>query len=231
MSNIINLFPLKIYKSFYENVGELKTSIFENLDYAWGPSNDNNQHFMRDGTLCTYNVEPDIQRKFPEATERFVNFAEEAAKEYWKELEYFPGLEPYMIDMWANKTPKGGWVESHLHLSIPLTATLYVDACPEQGNVVFEHPSDQILASQPIDYQKSYQFEQEINVNSGDFLIFPGYLKHRVKKNTIDRPRLIIGMTFGCKGYYWQGNWITNQTLDLSSIISKRDIYKQNILK
>jgi uncharacterized protein (TIGR02466 family) len=226
MSNTINLFPLKIYKTRYEKASEFKDTVFSKLDYAWGPADKDNQYFMRDGTLCTYNVEADISRKFPEQTKDFIDFATNAAKDYWKELEYFPGLEPYIIDVWANKTPKGGWVESHLHLSIPLTATLYIDASPEQGNVVFEHPADALLASQPIDYQKRYQFEHEVDVHTGDFLIFPGYLKHRVKKNTIDRPRLIFGLSYGCKGYYWQGNWIDQQTADLSEIIKRRGLAK-----
>jgi uncharacterized protein (TIGR02466 family) len=226
MSNIINLFPIKIYKTRYEKAAEFKETIFSKINYAWEPAENDNQYFMRDGTLCTYNVEADISRKFPEETKDFIEFATNAAKDYWAELEYFPGLEPYIIDMWANNTPKDGWVESHLHLSIPLTATLYVDACPEQGNVVFEHPSDALLASQPIDYQKRYQFEQEVEVNTGDFLIFPGYLKHRVKKNTIDKPRLIFGLSYGCKGYYWQGNWINHPTADLSEIIKTRGLNK-----
>lgn len=226
MSNTINLFPIKVYKATYDKAAEFKETIFSKLDYAWEPADKDNQYFMRNGTLCTYNVEADISRKFPEETRDFVEFATNAAREYWKELNYFPGLEPYIIDMWANTTPKGGWVESHLHLSTPLTATLYVDASPEQGNVVFEHPSDALLASQPIDYQKRYQFEHEEQVHTGDFLMFPGYLKHRVKQNTSDRTRLIIGVSFGCKGYYWQGNWIDQPTADLSEIIKTRGLNK-----
>jgi uncharacterized protein (TIGR02466 family) len=226
MSNTINLFPIKVYKTKYDKAAEFKETIFNKLDYAWAPADKDNQYFMRDGTLCTYNIEADISRKFPEETRDFVEFATNAAKDYWKELNYFPGLEPYIIDMWANTTPKGGWVESHLHLSTPLTATLYVDASPEQGNVIFEHPSDALLASQPIDYQKRYQFEHEEQVHTGDFLIFPGYLKHRVKRNTSDRTRLIIGVSFGCKGYYWQGNWVDQPTADLSEIIKTRGLNK-----
>lgn len=226
MSNTIDLFPLKIYKTRYERAAEFKETVFSKIDYAWEPADNDNQYFMRDGTLCTYNVEADISRKFPEETKDFIDFATNAAKEYWQELNYFKGLEPYIIDVWANKTPKGGWVESHLHLSTPLTATLYIDASPEQGNVIFEHPSDALLASQPIDYEKRYQFEHEVQVQTGDFIIFPGYLKHRVKRNTVDRPRLVFGLSYGCKGYYWQGNWVDQETADLSEIISKRGISK-----
>ena len=75
-------------------------------------------------------------------------------------------------------------------------------------------------------YQKRYQFEHEEQVHTGDFLIFPGYLKHRVKRNTSDRTRLILGVSFGCKGYYWQGNWIDHPTADLSEIIKTRGLNK-----
>jgi uncharacterized protein (TIGR02466 family) len=117
--------------------------------------------------------------------------------------------------MWANFTPKHGWINSHLHISMPLNAVLYLDACPEQGNLVIENPNDQLLATQPINYRETFQFEQEIEVNTGDFIIFPGFLKHKVRKNMSDRPRMVLGLNFGAKGFYWANQWITQPGGDM----------------
>ena len=223
MSNAISLFPFKIYKTHYDQHQCIKDNLFSKLDTALAASEFNNQHFQRDGNLCTYHVEPDINRRYPDETRDLIAFTEEAAKDYWKELDYFPGLQPFVLEMWANKSPRGGYIASHLHLSLPFTAVYYVDASPEQGNLVFENPSDLLLSAQPVNYiEGKYQFEHEVEVNSGDLLIFPGYMKHRSIPNKTDRPRLILGITFGARGNYWQKNWVHEETYDLEDEIAKR---------
>lgn len=212
MSKIKELFPIKIYKTKYDNVDDIKNILFPKLDYLWEPVSKNNQQFMADGNLCSYHVEEYIHKKFPVETEHFINFANECGKEFWKDLDYFDGLTPFVVQSWANNTPKGGWIQSHLHLSIPFTGVLYVDASPEQGNIIFENPMDQLLASQPINYRQRYQFEYEMPVETGDFILFPAYLRHRVLPNTIDKNRLILGVNYGSKGWYWSGNWVNEYT-------------------
>ena len=216
MSNTISLFPIKIYKTTYDltEIEKLKSHVYNNLDF-WEQVTVKNPDFIRGGNLCSYQVEPSIHKKFPEETKHFLDFATKCADEYWKELDYFTGLKPYVLDMWANLTPKDGWINSHLHISMPLNAVLYLDASPEQGNLIIENPNDQLLATQPVNYRETYQFEQEIEVNTGDFIIFPGYLKHKVKPNTSDRTRMILGLNFGCKGFYWAEQWVSEHAGDL----------------
>lgn len=223
MSNAITLFPFKIYKTHYDQHEWIKDNLFSKLDSAFEASKLNNQHFQRDGNLCTYHVEPDINRTYPEETKDLIAFTEAAARDYWKELDYFPGLDPFVLEIWANKSPRGGYITSHLHLSLPFTAVYYVDASPEQGNIVFENPNDLLLSSQPVNYAAGkYQFEHEVEVNSGDLLIFPGYMKHRSIPNSTDRPRLILGITFGARGFYWQKNWVHEEQGDIESIVAGR---------
>jgi ectoine hydroxylase-related dioxygenase (phytanoyl-CoA dioxygenase family) len=71
---------------------------------------------------------------------------------------------------------------------------------------------DQLLASQPINYRQKYQFEYEMSVETGDFVLFPAYLRHRVLPNTTDRDRLILGVNYGSKGWYWSANWVNEFT-------------------
>jgi uncharacterized protein (TIGR02466 family) len=209
MSNVTHLFPIKIYQTTYPGVSDLKNKLFPKLDSVWDRVKSNNQEFMRgEDNFCSYLEEEYIHKTFPDETNDFVNFATEEAKKYWKELDYYEGLEPFVAQMWANKTPKGGWIESHLHMSIPFTGVLYVDASPEQGNLILENPLDTVLSVQPVNYKKKYQFQHEISVNTGDFILFPAYLRHRVLANTIDKDRLILGINFGSKGWYWQANLV-----------------------
>jgi uncharacterized protein (TIGR02466 family) len=109
--------------------------------------------------------------------------------------------------MWANITPRGGYVDSHLHGNMPFTAVLYVDASPEQGNLFIENPMEMVLMNQPIGPDVQYPLGEEIAVNSGDFVMLPGYIRHSVRPNTTDKPRLILAFNLGCRGTYWSSQW------------------------
>lgn len=208
MAAAINLFPTVVYRDFYSKVEELKTGLFSKLDRVFEKTEANNNVFMKGGTLCSYNTNSHIQYEFPRETEEVIFFVERVAKEYWKACNYHEGLTPYVFQMWANKTPKGGFVESHLHGNMPFTAVLYVDASPEQGNLILENPMDMVLMTQPISPSVKYPMIEEISVKSGDLIMFPGYLKHRVLTNTTDRERLILGFNIGSKGNYWSSQWV-----------------------
>jgi len=211
MGQSLSLFPTKIYKDVYPNVQYLKNNLFTKLANVFKDTEQNNNEFMRDGTLCSYNIGADLQTQFPEETKDIVAFVESLAKEYWKECNYYEELEPYVFQLWANTTPKGGWVHSHLHGNMAFTGVIYVDASPEQGNLIIENPMDMVLMNQPISPSVKYPMGYELEVKTGDVVMFPGYLKHSVKPNTIDRDRLILGFNIGCRGKYWASQWVTGE--------------------
>ena len=77
---------------------------------------------------------------------------------------------------------------------------LYLDASPEQGNIVFENPMDLIIGGQPI--KMPYKnFTHEVEVVTGDLILFPGYLKHFTKPNLTNRPRVTFVANLNEKGF------------------------------
>jgi len=210
MKELLKLFPTVVYKNFYDKVNDLRYNLFSKLDSVFSDTIDNNNVFMKQGTLCSYNSNSYLHKEFPNETKEVVEFVEAAAREYWRECQYHAELTPYVFQMWANTTPQGGYVEPHLHGNMPFTAVLYVDASPEQGNIIIENPLDMVLMTQPISPEVKYPMGEELEVNTGDLIIFPGYLKHRVLPNTTDRDRLIIGFNIGCRGNYWSSQWTQN---------------------
>jgi uncharacterized protein (TIGR02466 family) len=112
--------------------------------------------------------------------------------------------------MWANVTPKDGYIDSHLHGNMPFTGVLYIDASSEQGNLFIENPMEMVLMNQPIGPDIKYPLGEEITVKSGDLIMFPGYIRHSVKPNLSDRPRLILAFNIGCRGQYWSAQWSKN---------------------
>ncbi len=204
---ILDIFPTKIYRSVYTRAEDLKDTLFPKIVEVLSTAKENNNEFMKDGTVCSYNTGSELHKQFPKETAAIVNFVNEEAAKYWKICNYHEELEPFVYQMWANSTPKGGWIENHLHGNMPFTAVLYVDASPEQGNIVLENPLDTVLMTQPIGPKVEYPMRHELTVNTGDFVMFPGYLKHSVKPNTSDRTRLILAFNIGCRGQYWSAQW------------------------
>jgi len=203
----INVFPLKIYKTTYKDIEVVKNSILPKLEKEFEATKTNNNPTMVNGTLCTYNQFEQVH-KFKEA-EPLVNFVEQEAAKYWKDLQYSELLEPKIIQMWANRQPKGGSVRSHLHGTMPITGVLYVNAKQGMGNIVIENPLENVLVSQPMDYRAQAFMHYEVEVQTGDFIMFPGWMRHYVQENTLDEERIVIGMNFGSKGNYISGQWIT----------------------
>lgn len=205
MATTLELFPTKIYKTTYPNIKSLKP-LFAKLEKILKDTEDRNEPHMRDGTLCSYIVSKHLHHEFPEETKELVEFIEQAAREYWKICNYYEKATPKLLQLWCNKTPKGGWVDSHLHGPIPFTGVVYVDASPEQGNIIIENPLDMVIMAQPL-ADSDYPLGHEIAVNTGDVVLFPGYIRHRVKPNTTDRDRLILGFNIGSVGEYWTVQW------------------------
>jgi uncharacterized protein (TIGR02466 family) len=210
MSNTVSLFPTIIYKNFYSEVDNLKENLFPKLEKVFNEAKNHNNFSMRQGTLCSYNSNSYLHKEFPAETKHIVEFVEHCAKEYWTECNYHTELEPFVFQMWANSTPKGGYIDSHLHGNMPFTGVVYIDASSQQGNLVIENPMETVLMNQPISPTVSYPMGQEIEVKTGDLVMFPGYLRHSVKPNLSDQTRLIIAFNIGCRGQYWSAQWSKN---------------------
>jgi ectoine hydroxylase-related dioxygenase (phytanoyl-CoA dioxygenase family) len=90
---------------------------------------------------------------------------------------------------------------------MPFTGVIYIDASSEQGNLFIDNPLDTVLMTQPISPDVKYPMGQELEVSAGDLIMFPGFIKHRVKPNTTDKNRLVLGFNIGCRGNYWSSHW------------------------
>jgi uncharacterized protein (TIGR02466 family) len=210
MQHTIKLFPTVVYKNFYDKFKEIEDTLFPKLQELFNDTQSRNNVFMKQGTICSYHTYPDLHQRFKEDTADVVAFVEQCAIEYWNQCGYYQELTPFVYQMWANKTPQGGYVDSHLHGNMPFTAVLYIKASPDQGNLFLENPMDTVLMTQPIGPNVKYPIGEEISVNSGDLVMFPGYIKHSVKPNTSTEDRLVLAFNIASKGRYWSAQWDHN---------------------
>jgi uncharacterized protein (TIGR02466 family) len=188
--------PIKIYKKKYTgDLDELLKNIEHKLIDIFDATTENNQKSMRNNGLCSYNAVRDLHL-WPELTS-YTDFLTEHVKVYWSELKFDSARSPKILDTWANIYCKDSFIDSHNHSPVAIVASFYLKKPENSGNIVFEHPLETILKHQPIDtkYVDDYHawFDHEVNVDEGDMILFPGWLKHKTLPNNNTLPKIIIG--------------------------------------
>jgi len=200
MSNIINLFPTKIYKVKLDINHKKLSDFIENLwNIHYRDVIDNNYKSMRDGSLCIYNIVKNLHSY--EETLEFRQAIDYHIQIYWKELgydlKYLNNIK--LFQMWSNIYKKDSFIDIHNHSPAILTSNYYVKKSNDSSNIRFLDPNEMILKYQPLNINfDNYAdlCEEEINVSEGDLIIFPGYLKHRTLPNSSVEDRVTITSNF-----------------------------------
>lgn len=189
------IFPTLIHTAKYTgNIDAVIQTILPKLEQWFEETKSNNQGSMRGNGLCSYNVKRDLHT-WPELRE-LVDFINQSAQEYWKSIGYRNDMAPGIYEMWANKYETDSFIDYHNHAPIHMTATLILQKDKGAGNIVFENPLETLLKHQPYEVNANnfyHLFEQEIEAEAGDLIIFPGYLKHKTRPNLSNGTRIMIG--------------------------------------
>ena len=196
----VDLFPTKIYKTKYTgNLEELTQFLKPVLADSFEKAKTNNQIGMRGAGLSSFYVERNLHTL--EITKPLVDFMNEHLASYWQDLKYKSTAVPTILHMWANNYEFGSNIDVHNHAPIPIVGVFYLDKEPGVANLVLENPNDILLNYQPIELgDTAYkQFETEVDAESGDFVIFPGYIRHKTLPNTSSKDRIIIGINVVAK--------------------------------
>jgi hypothetical protein len=189
---IKNIFETKIYEAIMPDFDKQET-----LDKIMPLFNEPSFHINSEGAgKSTYWQDTGQLHKHVDIS-KILNFVLEHAKIYWKELGYKEPDKICIGHSWANNTPTNGWIRNHNHLPCPVVGSFYINATPEMGNLIVEHPLSSVLAYQPwknLSHTESYLNTIEVESQSGKLVLFPGYLNHWVHKNTTSENR--IGLAF-----------------------------------
>jgi uncharacterized protein (TIGR02466 family) len=97
--------------------------------------------------------------------------------------------------MWFNINPKHGYQARHHHAGFLLAGTYYVNVPKSMvgGSIEFTNPN-------AFAYYKNQEMSQRWLLNNyysfmpetGDMLIWPGYLDHEIKTNKTDELRMTV---------------------------------------
>lgn len=191
-----DIFPIKIYEVEFPNF----ESIQESIQAATAPYFSNpaagNEYVSGEGAAMIIRTCNDLHKDF--AFKEVVEFIEFHSREYWKQLAYTKRVDPYILQMWANDIPPGGFTPAHNHNPVPIGGAFYINATPNKGNLYLEDPLEIVHGKAPRDYMhKPYLYTETITVKPGKLVMFPGWMRHHTRSNMSQENRYVIGFNIG----------------------------------
>ena len=188
MSQILNLFPVPVLKGHIdppEGLYEMLQEKYKQCNKAaWAvesnlSTGELGMHLMEDPLVATI-----IETMLP------------SVLDYWDQyLKYAPAqIEP--TSCWSNIHQEGDWTGEHSHSSGQYgchVASVYYLEKGEGGDIQLCDPLDYIRRLTPLqkDWGESI-ISETVPTETGDFLLFPGWIRHRTQFATGQRQAISI---------------------------------------
>tara|TARA_R110000803_G_scaffold78047_1_gene143041 strand:- start:41 stop:649 length:609 start_codon:yes stop_codon:yes gene_type:complete len=114
--------------------------------------------------------------------------------------------EFYIINSWAAQSAPGERHGSHFHPNSIVSGVLYLQCEKDAGDIIFRHKSslrkDFNFAYTYQDYNIFNSDTWKYTVNTGDILIFPGWVEHSVEENKSSKDRIVLGFNAFVRGEF-----------------------------
>ena len=183
---IENLFPTPIYSCFIENQNEVQLEIAKALTDIQYDDSDHYNH-LGDVFQTTLSSNDLIAEKQMTAVEQAIDLH---LKQYCNEIGFKP--RAYTRTSWIAKTNKGGHTFAHTHGDADIAGCYYFQTNEKDGDIYFSSPVGTAVSS--LCFQKYIQ-RCEHKPMVGKLLLFPGWLEHGVKTNTVDSERISLAFS------------------------------------
>jgi len=196
---IHNLFSVPIFK---ENIGHLinADSIRCAISPLFDDGKEHNVELEKNGGVSTYAVNRQLH-EIPALTE-LVTQVMKRVRVFWNILDVNKGLVPKIDECWSNLHPTGGFTDTHSHSLMPVVVSFYLSAPENSGGIVFTNPMEYSLSHIPYNDPIEGKTETTVKVETGDILLFPGYLRHKTQVNYSDQDRIVITFNIRPEGIY-----------------------------
>lgn len=202
---IKNIFPVQIYETEFPEYEKIQASLTKEITDLFNANLElYANHRLFNNAYSLEGTEEGQHRDLHKILkhQEVVDFIRHHVREYWKALGYTRFHQADIVHMWSNLTPKGGNIIHHNHSPFEIAGSFYVDASPEQGCLALVDPNELIRGRLPYyeneeSKQGRYYFDHIVEPKPGKLVLFPGWLYHKTQKNTVDRPRIVLGLNAG----------------------------------
>ena len=207
----LDAFPAYIYKFHYNfNWDSIKDKIEEYLNDTDeltkkynlnSPENDggiSSVHWCYSNYDAEYGQHPfGLPQDWPELQDyyKYLNYVLGLVCAEWG---YDPAWNRNISESWINMHPKGGWTGEHHHQNVMFATTGYLNKPTNSGNFMVRNPLEIFKKSEPTDvsYWNQKEYWAPIEIETGDVLIFPGWLTHKTEVNESDDKRYILSTNY-----------------------------------
>jgi uncharacterized protein (TIGR02466 family) len=185
-----NLFESVIWKGHYD--GDL-SGLKDHALRLLSTSKKLNDGLERDGGKSS-SSDPNAPHSWTECRP-FVEWLVEPTSTVWDNWQLNKQQPRQIGSSWVNIHPKGAWTAEHQHGSSAMVVVLYINQPQGGGNLEILDPLLYNWSSVPGRLKGVVW--REIPVQTGDVVIFPGWVMHRTQKNTSDEDRVVASFNIG----------------------------------
>jgi uncharacterized protein (TIGR02466 family) len=194
--NLVNLFPISIYETYFPNFESIKQQLIADLEPHFKTLAPGNEYWTPEGRPMIYRTLPNLQTD--EKFKPIIDFVEQHSRRYWEQLNLTKRVKPYVLHSWSNKIAPGGFTPVHVHTPIPIAAAFYVHANSEMGDLEIENPLDTVEKLMPRDNDLVPHFQTHtVKVEDGKLVLFPGWIRHFTRSNMTNDTRIIMSFNIG----------------------------------
>lgn len=183
MGFIEELFPTPIYVSMVENLEEIQNEIdgvMKNLKFVEPPTSWGKTHLLSQNS--SNNSQDFFEVNKMVITESTIM---NHVNDYCNFLE-FKVPKRYKVESWMTLFNNGDYAHTHNHGSADISGVYYYKTTGDDGDLFFESPVEGALSSSV--YAKCVE-RWKHTPKVGKIILFPGWLKHGVLKNTKESKR------------------------------------------
>ena len=128
-------------------------------------------------------------------------FIKDSLKDYLKlTISPVDGNEIYITQSWASISTLGQFHHGHVHQNSLISGVLYISAEKGKDSIVFTDERKYKRIQLESKVATHYNSDQRVEVKTGDLLIFPSDLEHRVDTTSSSSDRISVSFNTFVRG-------------------------------
>ena len=186
---IYDIFPTPVIKFQFErelNKNELNfiDACEKNSHTNYGNKSSNDTYILNNNELSEIN-----------------SFCQKGLQSFF-DIVFNPGsnAEIYITQSWLNWTYSNGYHHTHSHQNSIISGVFYINADKTVDNITFGRQKHRIVELYPKQFNDYNSDEVDFKVTTGELLLFPSELQHRVNNTKGNNKRISLAFNSFVKG-------------------------------
>jgi uncharacterized protein (TIGR02466 family) len=122
-------------------------------------------------------------------------YIEKHVRNYIKMIDAWEPMPNKLAHSWINLVSKDQWQDWHQHHDATISGTYYYQTSGSDGDIIFRTPN-QFVELELFSLGTMVRKQHTITPKNGKIVLFPGWLSHKVDRNTSDTTRISISFNY-----------------------------------